>query len=338
MDENNTHINLLNRFIKGSTSPEEEEVLLKWFQSESATNDLDSFYLHKWNEASAKNLSEEIQKKMFSQLKSRMLVMDKKQHEIPLIKRTHKIQHWISYAATIAVCLGIGIGTYLYFRQDKQGSSLHEYVVLADKGQRASMLLPDGTKVWLNSHSQLSYSMDYGVNERHVSLKGEAYFEVAKDKKRRFVVNAGEMDVEALGTTFNVKAYTDDADVVATLFEGSIKTVVGKSESILLPDQSVCFNKKSKSLTVNKMINSSYASMWRNNELAFESETLENIAILLNRLYNVKVAFESDNIKNYRFSGVIKNNSLDNVIEIISLTAPIQYSKQEDLIMLSEKK
>jgi len=78
--------------------------------------------------------------------------------------------------------------------------------------------------------------------------------------------------------------------------------------------------------------------MWRDNELAFKGETLYDIAIRLNRIYNVQVEFKSEKIKQYRFSGVIKNNSLDNVIEIISLTAPILYEAKEDTIILSEKR
>lgn len=113
-----------------------------------------------------------------------------------------------------------------------------DYVVLADNGQRASVVLPDGTKVWLNSHTKLNYKSDYGVKERSVSLSGEAYFEVSKDTLRRFLVNAGDMEVEALGTAFNVKAYEEDDEVVTTLFEGSVRTAVGKEFVILSPDES----------------------------------------------------------------------------------------------------
>lgn len=82
----------------------------------------------------------------------------------------------------------------------------------AEKGQRASVMLPDGTKVWLNSHTQISYNSNYGMKDRVVALAGEAYFEVAKDKDHRFIVKTGDMEVEALGTSFNVKAYKEDRE------------------------------------------------------------------------------------------------------------------------------
>ena len=106
---------------------------------------------------------------------------------------------------------------------------------------------------------------------------------------------------------------------------------------ILSPDESSVFNKSSHILSVNHPTNASYARLWRTNELAFSGESLEEIAVLLNRMYNVEVRFLSNKIKGYSFSGVIRNNSLDNVFEIISLTAPITYVSVGDTIYLNEK-
>ena len=210
------------------------------------------------------------------------------------------------------------------------------HVVSADRGQRASLTLPDGTQVWLNSHTHITYDSDYGKKERSVLLSGEAYFEVAKDKKHRFIVKAGDLEVEALGTAFNVKAYDEDKELTATLFEGSIRAVAENETAVLSPDQHVRFDKASRRLFIEKPTNSSYARMWRNDELAFDGETLSEIAVLLNRIYGVNIRFASENIKDYKFYGVIKNNSLENVIELISLTVPILYEIRQDTIVLSE--
>ena len=252
-------------------------------------------------------------------------------------KKPHTLWKWLSHAAVAFVCISLGIGSHWYYMRQVPLSDPLDYVVSADNGQRASVVLPDGTKVWLNSHTKLNYKSDYGVKERSVSLSGEAYFEVSKDTLRRFLVNAGDMEVEALGTAFNVKAYEEDDEVVTTLFEGSVRTVVGKEFVILSPDESAVFNKSSHILSVNHPTNASYARLWRTNELAFSGESLEEIAVLLNRMYNVEVRFLSNKIKGYSFSGVIRNNSLDNVFEIISLTAPITYVSVGDTIYLNEK-
>jgi ferric-dicitrate binding protein FerR (iron transport regulator) len=253
------------------------------------------------------------------------------------IKKRFAIHRWLPYAVSVLLCISVGIASYLYVKE-KTVDDVREYTILADKGQRSTVLLPDGSKVWLNSHTRISYSNDYGKEQRNVSLTGEAFFEVVTNTNCPFIVNAGEMKVEAKGTTFNIRAYQEDKEIVATLFSGKIEASIGNKSVILRPDQYVSFNRNERRLLTHTSNNPSYAKMWRDNELAFESLTLGEIAILLNRIYNVHLEFKSEKIKQYRFSGIIKNNSLDNVIEIISLTAPIVYESTGDRIVLSEKK
>lgn len=338
MTKNNINIDLLDRFMRGETLPEEEQLLLEWFRNSASKDEILEFYQQRWSEVPEDELPAEIQGRMYLRIKERMLEMENlhKEQEKRAFKLKSSFMRFLPYAATILLCISISFSFYLYTQNNLSASN--EYIVSAEKGQRASVTLPDGTKVWLNSHTELRYKSDYGVKERNVFLNGEAYFEVSKDKEHRFVVNAGEMAVEALGTAFNVKAYNEDPDFVATLFEGSIKAGTGDDNNVILtPDQHVSLNRKSKSLTVGISENVLYARMWRNNELAFEKEKLDDIAVLLNRMYNVQLKFKSDKIRQYRFSGVIKNNSLDNVIEIISLTAPIIYESHGDTIILDEK-
>jgi ferric-dicitrate binding protein FerR (iron transport regulator) len=293
-------------------------------------------YQKNWDEASDKGIPREVQERMLQRIKSRM----QDTAAVHVTRRSLRPGRWVRYAAAVVLCASTGLATHLYHTRHAApvDTAQKTLVVSAEKGQRANVTLPDGTKVWLNSHSQIAYPGDYGLKSRTLTLTGEAWFEVAPDSTRRFVVTAGEMTVEALGTSFNIKAYREDAEVVTTLFTGSVRTVVGNREIKLLPEQYVSFNRTSRKLTAGYPENISYASMWRNNELAFESVSLEKIAVLLNRMYNVEVVFTSDKVRKYCFSGVIKNNSLDNIIEIISLTSPITYESKGDTIRLSEKK
>ena len=169
-------------------------------------------------------------------------------------------------------------------------------------------------------------------------MDGEAYFEVAKDSLNRFVVQAGDLAVEALGTSFNVKAYEEDNQAVVTLFQGKVKTSVGRDEAFLLPDQAVSYLKNKGQLKKSTLNDAYRACLWRNNELAFNDEALSEIAVLLNRMYNIQVVFKSEKVKALRFTGVITNNSLDNIIELISLTSPIIYTSKGDTIIIDEKK
>jgi ferric-dicitrate binding protein FerR (iron transport regulator) len=286
----------------------------------------DAFYYQKWQEASAMGVSPEVQERMLRRIRRRMNM------------RGFNPGRWMQYAAVVVACVSLAAASWFYMRSRGQAPAAGSLVIAAEKGQRTNVVLPDGTRVWLNSHSQITYPADYGLRERALALTGEAYFEVAKDSTKRFLVKAGEMEVEALGTSFNIKAYEEDPEIVATLFAGSIQTTAGDKKLKLLPEQYASFAKNSRLLLVRHSENVAYASGWRDNELTFDCLTMGEIAVLFNRMYNVEIVFKSEKIKNYRFSGVIKNNSLDNVIEIISLTAPIVYESMGDTIVLSEKK
>lgn len=335
MEKKERYIELLERFMQGISSMEEEQELLNGLREPDFEMLLSDYYRMKWEACKSKSLDAETQCRMFvrikEQIEGKTRMEQTRQVNFPMLRRWWKQ----AVAAVLIGCIG-GLSVYGWMAISKQEEQ--HFVVSADCGQRSHVLLPDGTEVWLNSHTQLSYTTDYGKKERRVDLEGEAYFEVAKDKEHRFVVRAGGMDVEALGTTFNVKAYKEDKTLTTTLLEGKVRTTIGQKEAILYPDQQVEYNKEKGTLQVSRPENAAYASMWRHGELAFSGETLEEIASLFQRLYNVEVRFDSDKIKQYRFSGVIKNNSLENVIELISLTAPIEYVVKKDTIVLSEKR
>jgi len=300
-------------------------------EKQTNTNKIDVFYRERWDEAADAQMDERIKDRIYRAI-VRYAGLDAKRFTINTFMR---------YAAAVAIGISIGFGTYFMLGRRISGqdnaNAPANFVVTADNGQRSGVTLPDGTEVYLNSHSTISYSSDYGVEERSVNLTGEAFFDVAKDADKRFLVHAGGAVVEALGTSFNIKAYSEDDEIVTTLLEGSVVMTVNDLHVELAPNQTAMYDKNSLQLST-KQTDNDYAVLWRNNELAFEGRTLEEIASLFNRSYNITIQFETEKIKKYRFSGVIKNNSLDNVFEIISLTAPISFRYSGDTIILSEQK
>ena len=291
---------------------------------------MDAYYREQWEHASGKEMPSDTGERIFRAIRKRIW------GDVFRLAPGR----WMRYAVAVlaGAVIGSGIRLFLDRTPAEPEAAPADLVVFADKGQRSNVILPDGTKVWLNSHSKITYPRDYGVRERSLSLTGEAYFEVAKDPEKRFTVKSGDMQIEALGTSFNIRAYDDDREIIATLFSGSVRATVRDKTVMLEPEQYAAFDRENRRINVGRSENAAYAAMWRDNELAFNRQTLDEIAVIFNRLYNVAIRFESEKIRNYRFSGVIKNNSLDNAIEIISLTAPITYRCKGDTIILSERK
>ena len=333
MEKQDRHIDVLERFMQGATTIEEEQELLTWLREPSSAGVLAIYYQQKWEVSQQKELEAEVQCRMFLHIKEQMGY-----EEHPKAKRISFRSFRGTWRYVAAMLVGLLAGLTVYWAAFPQQTREEDFIVSAERGQRANITLPDGTRVWLNSHTELRYGTEYGHKERLVELDGEAYFEVAKDKNRRFVVRAGDLEVEALGTSFDVKAYKEEKTRVATLLEGKVRTRIAGQGAILKPDQQAVYNKEEGSLQITRPDNAAYACMWRDGELAFSGETLEEIAVMFKRLYNVEVRFEAEDIKSYRFSGVIKNNSLENVIELISLTAPITYRTEGDTIILSARK
>ena len=240
--------------MRGELPAGQEHELWTWFKQPRARELLFQHYHQSWTEAEGKDLPVEIQNRMFRNIQSRIHAeTGRKGKQEPV--RKLQFRQWLPYAAAVVFLLGFMIFVHLYLNlADKtENYSLQTYKVFVDKGQRASVILPDGTKVWLNSHTELTYNGDYGKGNRQVVLSGEGYFEVAKDTTSRFIVKAGEIEVEALGTTFNVKAYQEDRELTTTLFEGKVRTSVGKDEVILKPDESLSFDKSSRRMILRLM-------------------------------------------------------------------------------------
>lgn len=240
-------------------------------------------------------------------------------------------------AASILVpvlCLGLG---YFYY-ENKQEQNNDTTTVQVEIGQKAKIILPDGTSAWLNSASLLTYDDSYNKKERVVYLEGEAYFDVHKDKDRAFVVKANDVSIEALGTCFNVKAYPDDNYVAATLIEGSIRVNSPFQSEILTPSEKLVFTKNEKLFYRSILSDAEKNYSWINNKLAFEQERLEDITRTLERMYNVRVIFASEELKNIRFSGTIKNNNLESVLQLITFVSPVRYALENDSTVIIRSK
>lgn len=222
-------------------------------------------------------------------------------------------------------------------------------------GSKSKVLLPDGTEVWLNAGSALNYYSNFGSKRRDVFLSGEGYFKVAKMKKP-FIVHAGGLTVKALGTEFNVKAYADESITQAILVHGSIavdkiapnneKTRDEKEGVILVPGQQVVYHRSAtasaESILAEKLevrdINPQSAISWKEKCWIIEREELQSLAVKLERKYEIKVVIMGNDLKKFKFTGILKNESIEQVLIALRLSAPIKYKFIKGTVYLSDSK
>lgn len=216
------------------------------------------------------------------------------------------------------------------------------FVVMTNLGERAQVVLPDGTKVWLNACSKVEYTTSFFSNERNVIMDGEAYFEVKKDKHAPFIVNSRGITTHVLGTKFNIRANDDEDYVISTLLEGSI--LVTSSMNNLLgikmkPDQQLRFDKKTGKCVLSDCSLSKEFIGWINGTLHFEQATLQEIAVSLERFYNVNITFENESIKQERFTCDFETNeNIYQILSILKLTNKIDYKIEKRHVLIFSKK
>jgi len=207
-------------------------------------------------------------------------------------------------------------------------------------GKRFKLQLSDGTVVSLNSGTTLKYPEQFGLNgKRNVYLSGEAFFEVAKDKTHPFIVHANKVEVEVLGTKFNVSAYPENPTVNTTLIEGSIQMTEAENKSnavLIVPNQMATWQNNSKKITT-KFVDTSIYSAWTKGDIAFKDTPFSTIAKIIERTYDVKIINENSDLARQSFTGSIKisESSVENILELLKRDTPFNYAVKENTITIT---
>lgn len=203
----------------------------------------------------------------------------------------------VGAAAAIALLCILGFVAYQYALPPE----LHTISTLAE---RKTVQLPDGTSVVLNHFSSLTYPEKFRKPYREVSLTGEAYFEVSPDKEHPFIVQAEEINVQVLGTHFNVEAYRDNPEIRTTLLEGSVAVSrrQGDERIVLRPNESAIYNKEKGSLTMDVVADTSPILSWQRGEFIFHNQPLQEIARELSNSFGTPIHIDNDTLRQYRFT------------------------------------
>ena len=210
-------------------------------------------------------------------------------------------------------------------------------IVVPEKGEYF-VVLGDGTKVWINSGSELEFPNRFCGDIREVKLKGEAYFEVASNPQKLFYVLAGETKVRVLGTAFNVLAYQDDLQTEVALLRGKVSFDVADKAYVLTPGEIATLDRESGKTIIRKGDVAAIVD-WKAGRFNFEDMSLEELTVKLSRWYGVTFVFSDEAVKKLRFSGAMtKYRTLDYVLDMISKTTDVTFSLKENRVTVSSKK
>ncbi len=253
------------------------------------------------------------------------------------IKERQTKQKRITIFSKIAAILIIGIFIGLLVPKLKSIQPVY-YTTVSPKGSVSQLLLPDSSIVYLNSGSKIKYAIDGEEHQREIFLDGEAWFDVAKDKRKTFVVHTGFYNVEVHGTKFNIKSYSEDDEIVTTLEEGSISITSQNGKSyiepvMLVPNQQIVYNQKQNTYKVKK-VNPLFFSSWKENKLIFINMSLKELIALLERKYSVEIKVADKSILDYHYDGTIKGESILEVLDLLKATLPVQYRIEGQTIQI----
>ncbi len=203
------------------------------------------------------------------------------------------------------------------------------------RGGQYQVILPDGTKVWLNSASSLKYPTVLLVNERKVERTGEGYFEVAKNKNMPFKVKFNEEEVEVLGTHFNIMAYTDEGETRATLLEGSVKISKGEFSKVLVPGEQTISQNNQANFTVRPADIESVLA-WKNGIFSLQNSGIHQIMRQIARWYDVDVVYQG-NLEDKVYGGrVSKSKNISEILRNLELTGTIHFKVEGRRITVME--
>jgi transmembrane sensor len=321
----------------------DEEKLLQYIKGE-ILSETETIGILDWIEASAEN------QKKYTQLKNLWVIAGLEYPEDVIIpdfaypKNKRKLLHetfigsFLKYAAIFLLAFSMGSLSLYYVskNQNAELSSLYNTIEVPN-GQRSQISLYDGTKVWLNSGTKFRYPVVFSKKSREVFIEGEAFFDVAKDKKHPFVVNAGQLKVEVMGTRFNVYAYPEEGEFSTTLEEGSVN-MINTSDSkglILKPGEQVIFDRATdgfKKLEVNTEL---YTS-WKENLLKFEDAPFDEVIKKMERWYDIKITIDPAVNTKERYTMTIKTESLREMLTLLSKTTKINYEIKVNNVLIKK--
>lgn len=275
----------------------------------------------------------------------------------PALKSSSKFKTVIRFAAVFVCIIALTWAGLAIFRPAIRNKALHTAMneIVAPKGSKTQITLADGTTIWLNAGSKLTYPKNFSLENREVYLVGEAYFKVVHHDKYFFIVHTPEADIKDLGTTFNVKAYTGALTTETTLIEGSIEVSLKNDPDrkiLISPNEKLVLHNKRQPakkgpapaepvLEVTPIVpfqktNEIVETAWVDNKLIFRDERFVDLAAMMERRYNVSILIKNDDVKAYQLTGIFKNESVEEALKLLQVIAPFKFTINNEQIIIDK--
>ena len=326
-------LTLLKKFYKGECTAEEAVIVQSWFDSDNEKDKVLEFLETYWQDfEDAEHVSKDYSSaSLLHQINTRIA------KETPPARRTDtpfalpaKNAYFLRIAAIVLVAFGLAflfqtINDHTLARE--ANLTVQQQVA---RGEKHTVLLDDGTKVTLNSGSKLIYPSHFTSNTRKVSLEGEAFFEVARNEKKPFIIITQDIHTTVLGTSFNVKAYYDDPDIRVSVGTGKVKVARLDNPATayeLLAGQEVVYQALPPSFAVGKYDQRATLA-WKDNIIYFKDASFKEVISTLERWYGVDIQQEGQGDESWEYSGVFENQTLENVLLSISYVKHFSYEIQ----------
>jgi transmembrane sensor len=313
-----------------------EELLTRFLTKTCTTEEL--LEVEKWISADQANADWLFEMESIWSLKDELRFADQKQIETayhrfvnaidqktsPKIIKLHFRQRWMKYAVSVVIVCLLAANIYQMFR-DKSAGIPAVNTIEVPLGQRVSITLSDGTKVWLNAGSILNYPSQFDQANRNVRLDGEGYFEVVADEKHPFIVQTSMLDVKVLGTRFNIQAYPDE-DIAVSLVEGKLRVQAGQQVALMSPNELVTYS-DGHGLQHIKNKDIQHTVQWTLGEFMFIDEELAHITRSLERYFDVTINIDTPELAEERFSCRTQQGAtLEQVLDLLKRTKKIDYT------------
>lgn len=329
MPKNNTIHSKIIRLFNGEANPEEKREVGDWLNQSEDNKKLYIDLQEIWLTSGIPENSDDYQlQKAVNDFKQRIKISSKK-------LRIGRLSEILKYAAIVVLLLSLPVVYYL----GKNGSQLSESytTITCAFGDKSTITLPDGSVAYLNSGSKITFNNDFQHEYRMVSLEGEAYFSVKKNKEIPFHVKAGEIEIEVLGTEFNLKAYPDENTISTTLAEGSIHIKSDFQQTVMMPNQKAVFNRADRDMNVFNLNDIRPETEWKEGRLVFRNESLAELELKLERWFDVDIVFADEQVKKRKFTGTVERESILEAISYFNYSEYVGYKINDNEITFYSK-